>query len=172
MKILPFLFIINYVFCFNVVPLAVASYSLVKGLKDELPEIKPSTRYTGEEVTNMLKRLITECSSDGYVLLDMPGLKVSDINDRSLGNWNHLGKYFSMASTVMGLSFIDDVLDLDYLQQYIITTCDAEPLNINADDNTNLNYIDIKTRSIKIKFDQLSDDQRQEKNKSERMINL
>lgn len=158
MKLIALLYIFHCAVCFNAVPLAVASHRLVKGLKNELPEIKPSTRYNGQEVTNMLKRLITDCSSDGYVLIDIPGLKVYDINDYSLGNWNHLGKYFSMASTVMGLSFINDVLDLEYLKQYIITTCDAEPLDISMGGNTNAHYIDTRTRAISIKFDHLSED--------------
>lgn len=155
-KIIVITFLISIVQCIDVVPLMVASHRLVRGIKQELKEQNPLGKQDGPTVTNMLKHLITQCSSDAYVILDMPGLNVYDMNDDQQHNWQFLRKYMSISSTVLGVPYVKDVLDLDHIKEYISTTCDAELMNANIEDDQSIDYIDARKKIISIEFNDLN----------------
>ena len=71
----------------------VASHKLVRGLKEE---INPSNTlpHNVTSVTNMLK-LITECSSDAYLLINQPGLTYADLTTerKIIGHFKELLVY-------------------------------------------------------------------------------
>lgn len=145
--------------CFDVVPLVVASHRLVKGLKDELESTKISHRHSGVQVTNMIKKLITQCSSDEYVIVDVPKLSYKDLNDYRADDWPFLSRYISMASSAIGLPFINDYIDLSYVENYIINTCDALPMIADPNDENSIDYIDVQTRVIRMDFPPMEDEE-------------
>lgn len=148
---------------FEAVPLLVSSHRLVRGLKDELDGTAFTTRQLPHVATNMIKRLVTECSSDEYVILDIPGLRYDDLNEYKKEDWPFLTKYVSMSSTVVGLPWVNDVLDLDHLENYIVNTCDAELLTADNEDEESVNYIDARKKVIHIKFNDLSEEDKFER---------
>lgn len=146
--------LVSISYAFEAVPLIVASHKLGKGLKKEISG-SDCNPHSSQEATNMLKKLITDCSSDEYLIINQPGLRLSDVNDMEKGNWPHLYKYLTLSSTVVGLPWVDEALDLEYLQQYIIRTCRAEVENVDHEDELEVNYIDSKTRVIRIELSPL-----------------
>ncbi|EMG49778.1 hypothetical protein G210_5392 [Candida maltosa Xu316] len=101
----------------------------------------------------MLKKLITQCSSDAYLLINLPGLTYTDLTSTpsNIASWPFLRKYMYMASTLIGLPRMESTLDLDFLEQYIINTCEAETINVlHDDDNEVVEYFDIRKRVIRI----------------------
>lgn len=141
-----------------VVPVLVASHLLVKDLKKEL-EHDNSKIHKVTPVTNMLKKMVTECSSDVYLIVNQPGLKYTDIQDSKKELWPFIQKYLHMASTVVGLPRVAEPLDLDFLESYIIKTCDAETINvIDEDEHEVKKYIDIRKRVIRVELSPLPED--------------
>lgn len=139
-------------------PLLVASHKLVPGLQSEINEsnLRP---HNVTSVTNMLKKLITQCSSDAYVIVDQPGLTYEDLTDKKRENWPFLINYLYMSSTIVGLPRIEPGLDLDFIENYIINTCDAETINVwHDDDNEVTDYFDVRTRVIKITLSPITGD--------------
>lgn len=172
--ILALLLIFSPCFCFDAVPLVVASHKLVKGLRDELSgnNFKP---YKVDEATNMIKKLVTQCSSDEYLIISQPGLRLNDITDLEKDNWPHLYKYLTLSSTVVGLPWVEEPVDLDYLEKYILRTCKAEMINVDHEDEREVNYIDSKTRVIRIELSELPsvdnlDERRNEMRKHDSLI--
>ncbi|CAH6720291.1 protein Big1p [[Candida] jaroonii] len=156
MNLLVFIHLFLITYGFHASPLVVSSHKLVKGLKTFLPE--PISRHDVEDVTNMLKHLITECSSDEYVILDIPGLRYDDLNDKKRENWPFLSKYLSIASSDVGLPFVNGVIDLNFIKDYIVHNCDAELLTANVEDENSINYIDTRTKVIYMKFNDLNEE--------------
>lgn len=150
--------------CFELTPLVVSSHRLVKGLKQELEDQNPLERQGSVAINNMLKRLITECSSDAYVILDLPGLTFQDVNDFSTDNWPFLSKYFSISSTVVGVPYMNEIIDLDHIKDYIGTTCQAELMTANIEDENSIDYIDTKKKIINILFNRLDPEDKEERN--------
>lgn len=142
-----------------VAPVLVASHLLVKGLKDEL-EHDNSRVHLANAATNMLKKLVTECSSDVYLLVNQPGLRYTDLQDSKKLLWPFIQKYLTLASTVVGLPRVNEGLDLDYLENYIVKTCDAEIISVMAEDENEVNkYIDIRKRVIRVELGPLPEDE-------------
>lgn len=138
------------------VPLVVASHKLVPNLKDEVAGPKG---HSPVHATNMLKKLVTECSSDEYLLINLPGLLFSDLNMAHADAWPSLRKYMMMASSLVGLPRVEEPVDLDYLENYIVRTCDAETINVDHEDEHEVNaYIDTRKRVIRVELDALPDD--------------
>lgn len=141
-------------FCFEAVPLVVASHKLVTGLRNELTGDN-SVPYLADEATNMIKKLVTQCSSDEYLLVNQPGLRLNDVTDLERDNWPHLYKYLTLSSSLVGLPWVDGPVDLDYLEQYIIGICRAETINVEHENENEVDYIDSKTRVIRIELSDL-----------------
>jgi hypothetical protein len=138
---------------FSAVPVLVASHRLAKGLKEELNGSGPQAP---ELATNLIKRLVTECSSDEYLVINQPGLVLEDMTVNEADNWPFLRRYIAMASSVVGIPWVRGALDLDFIEQYIISTCHAETMNVVHDDDQEVgNYIDTRTRVIKIDLSEL-----------------
>lgn len=130
-------------------PVLLGSHKLVKGLKLEI--LQPNTRtQTPESVTNMFKKLVTECSSDVYVLVDLPGLDSSDLTVSKEANWPNLVKYLHMSSSVVGLPWVEGPLDLAFLEKYIVRTCKAELVVVHEHEEELQQYRDIRKRVIKM----------------------
>lgn len=138
-------------------PLLVASHKLVRGLKQE---IDPSNLavHNATSVTNMLKKLITDCSSDAYLIVNLPGLTYQDLTTANKDNWPFLRKYLYMASTLVGLPRVQSTLDLDFLEQYIINNCEAETVNVFQSHEEVVDYYDVRTRVIRIDLAPLSNE--------------
>lgn len=145
--------ITSFVLSFQATPVLVASHRLVKGLKDELDGIGSQSP---ERVTNLIKRLVTECSSDEYLVINQPGLMLEDMTVREADNWPFLRRYLAMASSVVGVPWVRGSLDLNFIEQYIISNCHAETMNVVHDDDEEVGtYIDTRTRVIKIDLSEL-----------------
>ena len=140
----------------RVTPLLVASLKLVRGLKQE---INPSNLavHNVTSVTNMLKKLITDCSSDAYLIINLPGLTYQDLTTVNKDQWPFLRKYLYMASTLVGLPRVEANLDLDFLEQYIINTCEAETVNVFQSHEEVVDYYDVRTRVIRMDLAPLSE---------------
>ncbi|KGQ97244.1 protein BIG1 [Candida albicans P37005] len=148
-------YIIPFILC-QLTPVLVASHKLVRGLKEE---INPSNTlpHNVTSVTNMLKKLITECSSDAYLLINQPGLTYADLTTEKKDNWPFLRNYLYMSSTIVGLPRVENPIDLDFLEQYIISNCDAETINVWHDSEDEVvDYYDIRKRVIRIDLSPLS----------------
>lgn len=135
-------------------PVLLGSHKLVKGLFSEIE--RPNTKTQAPEaVTNMLKKLVTECSSDVYVLLDIPGLESADMLQSKRDNWPHLVKYLHMSSTVVGLPWVEGVLDLSFMEKYIVKTCKAETIVVPEGAEEVEHYMDIRKRVIRMNMKEL-----------------
>ncbi|OBA19599.1 BIG1-domain-containing protein [Metschnikowia bicuspidata var. bicuspidata NRRL YB-4993] len=136
------------------VPFLFASHRLVRGLKDEV--LQPNTRPQAPAlVTNLVKKAVTECSSDVYVLLNVPGLQNTDLLSKRKAEWRHLQNYLHMASSVVGLPWVDGTLDLGFLEEYIVRTCKAESVRSFHSDEHVGEYIDTRKRVIRVEANAL-----------------
>ncbi|EGW30887.1 uncharacterized protein SPAPADRAFT_62789 [Spathaspora passalidarum NRRL Y-27907] len=139
----------------SLAPLLVASHKLVPGLKQLInpSNIEP---HNVTSVTNLLKKLVTECSSDAYLIVNQPGLTYQDLITANKDHWPMLRKYLYMSSTTVGIPRIDGVIDLQFLQDYIVNTCEAEVINVwNEDEGEVVDYFDIRKRVIRIDLGEL-----------------
>lgn len=160
MKLIIYFTFILSVYALESVPVILSSHRVVKGLKSKkaFGEV-----HTGEEVTNLAKQLITECSSDEYILVNQPGLILEDLRIMEKDHWPFLRKYLAMSSTVLGIPRVNSVLDLAYLEKYIIKTCDAETIRVvNGDEEEVEQYYDVRTRVIQVQMPELPDAPRKE----------
>lgn len=149
---LAFLFVGYALAALEAVPVIVASHKLVEGLRSEVKHPFHQVQ-SKEDVTNMIKRLVTECSSDSYVLLNVPGLESTDLTDLKKHIWPNLVKYMHMASSLVGVPWMEGTLDLQFLEAYITRTCSAETINVV--DEEDVHYRDTRKRIIKIDFNPL-----------------
>lgn len=139
--------------CFEAVPLLLASHRLVPDLAADL---KGSWHdpYPVEVATNMVKRAITPCLLDEYVIVNIPGLTNADLTDDL--PWDHTRRYLHMALTVVAAPWVEAPLDLDFLEQYVIERCDAETIPVvNGRDEEVYHYKDTRTRVIRIDYEEL-----------------
>jgi Txe/YoeB family toxin of Txe-Axe toxin-antitoxin module len=151
----------GFCLCLTAVPLLVASHKLVPGLKDEISD-ETYVAHNQTSVTNMIKKLITKCSSDTYMIINQPGLKYEDINDFRREDWKFIYKYTVLASTVIGLPFVNEPLDLDYIEEYARMTCEAETMFLkNQNDDEIEEYFDTRTRVIRVELPELSQDKQE-----------
>lgn len=153
-QVLPFLLLISSVLGFRAVPVLYGSHSVVPGLREEVkhPFIQ---KQDPQSVTNMLKKAITECSSDAYLIINIPGLENIDMIDRKQELWRNLVKYMHMLSTLIGMPWVEGTLDLLFLEAYITRTCSAETISMAEDEDVFAEYIDTRKRIIRIEFNPL-----------------
>ena len=131
-------------------PVLIASHRLVPDLTLELQHsnIKP---HDANSVTNLIKKLVTQCSSNAYLIVDIPGITYKDLNVARNEYWPYLRNYLYMSSTMVGLPKVEnDGLDLNYLEEYIIKTCEAE--TIVAPNGEVADYYDVRKRVIRVNF--------------------
>lgn len=139
-------------------PVLLGSHKLVKGLFEEIERPNTKTQQP-ERVTNMLKKLVTECNSDAYVLVNIPGLELGDMTRMKEGNWPNLVKYLHMSSTVVGLPWMEGTLDFAFMEKYIIRTCKAEAIHVHKSDSEFEQYRDVRKRVIRMDLKALPPDQ-------------
>lgn len=143
---------------FEAVPLLVASHKLVKGLRDDVNGAK-SDVISSQTATNMVKRLISDCSADAYVIVDQPGLAYTDMTVKKSARWPFMRKYVSMASLALALPYVEEALDLAFLEKYIIRTCNAEAIHVeHAAEEEMQQYQDTRKRVIRISLPPLPED--------------
>lgn len=130
-------------------PFLLGSHKLVKVLFTEIERPNTNTQ-TPEQVTNLVKKEVTECSSDVYVLMDIPGLESGDMLLSKEDNWPHLVKYLHMSSTVVGLPWVEGTLDLNFLEKYIVKTCKAETIVVPEGAEEIEHYKDTRKRVMKM----------------------
>lgn len=149
-----YLLFIVQVFAFQAVPVLYGSHSVVPGLREEVkyPFIQ---KQDPQSVTNMLKKSITECSSDAYLIVNIPGLENIDMIDRRQELWRNLVKYMHMLSTLIGMPWVEGTLDLLFLEAYITRTCSAETISLNEEEDVFAEYVDTRKRIIRIEFNPL-----------------
>lgn len=142
------LYAVAAVVALDAVPIVVASHKLVPQLKSE---VKPGLHAQDPlDVTNMLKKLVTECLSDVYMLLNVPGLQQHDLVDNKLAQWPHLERYLHMASTVAGFPWVDGTVDMPFLEKYIVKTCKAETIQVYESEAEVQQYADVRKRVVKV----------------------
>ena len=93
----------------------------------------------------MIKKLVTECSSDIYLLVNIPGLANGDMLDTKetgLAPFNQ--KYIHMASTVVGTSVGRGSRLTCNTWKYIVKTCKAEAVNVFYSEDEVAQYIDTR----------------------------
>ena len=146
--ILVLVSIFQIVASMQTVPVLVASHKLVPGLKNEINSDNLLI-HNLTSVTNMIKKLISSCSSDAYLIINQPGLTLEDLNMKHIDDWGFLRKYLTMSSTVVGLPYVNEPLDLPYLEKYIIKNCQAETINVDVNDDEVGQYYDTRTRVIR-----------------------
>lgn len=152
-KAVVFLGLAAMAYAYLAVPVLVASHKLVPGLWDEIGR-DWSSAYNGQAVTNMVKKEITPCLLDEYMIVNIPGLSQADMNDHS--EWTFLQRYLHMALTVVACPWVRDPLDLEYLELYIIQQCEAETIPVfNMREEEVPNYLDTRTRVIRVEFEEL-----------------
>lgn len=128
-------------------PALVLSHKLIPDLALEVK--KPYTKHQDpQDVSNMIKKLVTECSSDIYVLVNIPGLTSAEMTGSKEHIWPNLVKYIHMASSVVGLPWVDGSIDLNFLENYIVKTCKAEAVNVHFDAHEVSHYIDTRKRVV------------------------
>lgn len=133
-------------------PVLLASHKLVPRLKQDIQTPNTKTQNP-QEVTHLFKRLVTECSSDVYLLVNAPGLTNVDMTSAKKENWPHLQKYLHMASSVVGLPWMEGSLDYDHLTEYIVQTCKAEAVTVYSSADEVEHYIDTRKRVIRLEAD-------------------
>ncbi|ODV80989.1 BIG1-domain-containing protein [Suhomyces tanzawaensis NRRL Y-17324] len=139
-------------------PVLVASHKVVPGLKSEI-STDNSHIHNITSVTNMVKKLITQCSADEYIIINQPGLSYTDLTENKKDDWSLIRKYLILASTIIGLPRVAEPLDLDYIERYIIRNCDAELIKVvNDDENEVRPYYDVRARVIRIDLSPLPED--------------
>lgn len=154
-SLFPTLALCAVVAAFEAAPVLVASHKLVTGLRDEIE--RPYTKTQDPiNVTNMIKKLVTECSSDVYMLLNMPGLEHTDLIQDRATNWPNLVKYLHMSSSVVGMPWMEGTLDLPFLETYITRTCSAEAITVTLESDDEVQqYLDTRARVIRVEFNPL-----------------
>lgn len=151
MKLSFYLLLINTVCALQAAPVLLASHKLVPELKKDIHT--PNTKIQLPlDVTHMVKRLATECSSDVYLLVNVPGLTQADLTSFKKDNWPHLQKYLHMSSSVVGLPWVEGNLDYDHLSEYIVRTCKAEAIVVHTDEHEVEHYIDTRKRVIRMEL--------------------
>ncbi|KAK6202434.1 uncharacterized protein RJT21DRAFT_19697 [Scheffersomyces amazonensis] len=141
-------FSITFVTALQTVPVIVASHKLVPELKSEI-NADNIEAHNVTSVTNMLKKLITACSSDEYLLVNIPGLQLDDITDNKVEQWPFVSNYLKMASSLVGLPWVHGTLDFQFLERYIIRNCQAEAVYVNSVNHEEVApYYDVRTRVI------------------------
>lgn len=141
-----------------VTPALVLSHKLVPHLTLEVD--KPYTKHQDPlNVTNMIKKLVSECSSDMYLLVDLPGLRSGDMVQSKKHLWPNLVKYIHMASSAVGLPWVDGSLDYGFLEEYIIKTCKAEAVSVNFGAHEIPSYIDTRKRVVRASLNAIPEDQ-------------
>lgn len=151
MKLSPFFILVSTACALQAVPVLLASHKLVPSLKKDIQT--PNTKVQlSLDVTHMVKRLATECSSDVYLLVNAPGLTQADLTSAKKDNWPHLQKYLHMSSSVVGLPWMEGILDYDHLSEYIVRTCKAEAIVVHTDEHEVEHYIDTRKRVIRLEL--------------------
>lgn len=115
-----------------------------------------------ERVQEVTHKLYEPCTSDAYVIVDMPGLTLDDLQDPSV--FVFLRTHMFKASTLAVMPRVEALPDFDLLSESIQRRCNAIEVKINGYDEVPT-YIDTKTRVIRIQFPPLpeEDDERQRK---------
>lgn len=139
----------------QVAPFLLASHRLVPGLQDEMRG-GSLHRQSSEDASNMVKKLVSECSSDIFLLVNVPGLKNSDLLERKRVTWPHLRNYLHMASSLVSIPWVEGIVDLEFLERYIVHTCKAEVIRSFGNVEQ---YIDTRTRVIRYEADPLPEDE-------------
>ncbi|ODV66521.1 BIG1-domain-containing protein [Hyphopichia burtonii NRRL Y-1933] len=156
--LIPLLGVIPMIEAFKASPLVLASHKLVKGLRDEL-EHGNSQPHSETSVTNMLKKLMTECSSDAYLLVNQPGLKYEDMVGIHEQRWPFLQKYLTLASSVVGIPWVKGTVDLNFVENYLIKNCEAETITVLHEDEAEVGkYIDTRKRIIRVELSEIPED--------------
>lgn len=141
-------------------PALVLSHKLVPDLALEVE--KPFTRHQDpQNVSNMIKKLVTECSSDIYLLVNLPGLSSKEMIQSKEHIWPNLVKYIHMASSVVGVPWVDGPVDMEFLENYIIKTCKAEAVNVQFDAHEVPKYIDTRKRIVRVDLNPLPENHEQ-----------
>lgn len=145
---------IGIVVSFSGVPFILASHRLVENLKDEIRVDKAIPRPVNS-VSNLLKKFVTACRSDAYLLIDQPGLSPEDLSERNIGSWSTLRKYMSLASTLIGIPWVEEPVDYEFLAKYIVVNCEAETIYLGEEDNDFEKYLDTRPRVFKVSLNPL-----------------
>ncbi|KAG7196206.1 Protein big1 [Scheffersomyces spartinae] len=132
-----------------------------------------------EKATNMIKRAITACSLDAYVIANVPGLTYEDMTPGHYDDWMAVRRYLYLLLTLVSVSRMVEAVDLKYLSNYIVMTCDAElasydEIDANSffDNRQQGGHLDTRKRVISVDFSPMDDEDLNRRREQIRYIDL
>lgn len=142
----------------NTVPAFFFSYSLIAGLKPSLVH-NEQIPFTDNEANLLLSRALEHCSSDRYLFVKIPGLRVDDF--QNFATWHNVRRHLTKASTFLSMPNIvdqhknhdtsDSLIDWGKLEHILKTECHVERTDVNhMDPEEYPKYIDTQNRLIVI----------------------
>ncbi|QPG73483.1 hypothetical protein FOA43_000794 [Brettanomyces nanus] len=157
----------------TVFPSLFFSYKLVPGLRvsvdhsDQMPFSLP-------EAESLLTRAFEQCLSNGYIIANVPGLKLEDF--ASFDSFQHIRDQMTKSSTILSMPNVlsnseGDTLDLNRFESVLSVHCNARMHYIDGVDEDQIpRYRDTRTRVIRVDFPALSSNATDE-NRNKRLQN-
>ncbi len=136
----------------------------VPAFQRHIPDPKPKHFPLGTLQT-LTRRLIAPCSSNAYLLVNQPGLRLSDLDDLNLREkrdiFTNFRGYLDHASTKLTIPNIEDdgLLDFKSLEKYIIRNCQAEFVLVEEDPDHLQDYLDTRKRVIRVNLPELPENE-------------
>ncbi|KAG7836770.1 hypothetical protein KL942_004688 [Ogataea angusta] len=146
----------------NTFPALVASSKLIPGLRPALPHSEQLPFDLGE-ATSIIYRVLEQCTSDAYILINLPGLRVDDFHH--FERFRHLREQLSQASTVVTFPNVlvdDERLTTDEFVRYLRIHCNTITYDVVNEDAAEVpKYLDTRTRTINVQLGGLTDEMSQ-----------
>ncbi|KAG7877668.1 hypothetical protein KL906_004703 [Ogataea polymorpha] len=146
----------------NTFPALIASSKLIPGLRPALPHSEQLPFDLGE-ATSTIYRVLEQCTSDAYILINMPGLRVDDFHH--FERFRHLREQLSRASTVVAFPNVlvdDDKLAMDDFVRFLRIHCNTLTYDVVQEDAAEVpKYLDTRARTINVQLGGLSDEMSQ-----------
>ncbi|KAH3661785.1 hypothetical protein OGAPHI_005963 [Ogataea philodendri] len=144
-------------------PAIISSSKLIPGLKPSLGHSE-QLPFDFNEATFVIERVFEQCSSDAYILVNVPGLKVEDFHH--FEKFHHLRSQLAQASTIVSLPNVvvdDERLDFQSLERYLRIHCDTYTHTVwNENSDEVSKYIDVHKRTIVLDLVGLNDEMTEE----------
>lgn len=120
-----------------------------------------TSKTDAEEV---LTDMLSKCSSDTYLFIDQPGVKVDDFQqlatESNIPLWTNLKKFAERCSTIASFPRLDNPVDLEKMEKVLRSRCGADTvLAMPRSDPMFKAYDDTKKRVIRLELDPLPEDE-------------
>ncbi|CCH62454.1 hypothetical protein TBLA_0H01670 [Henningerozyma blattae CBS 6284] len=142
------------------VPFILFSHKLIPGVQQYQEDYDSILTFHNDELTSIVQDITSHCSSDAYILINVPGLTKSDFL-YSKNSFNSLKRYIFQSSTTLKFEKTQILGEnyYDKLTFFIKDKCrikDQMIINIRGNNTDNFQpYIDSNKRIIKINYPEL-----------------